>query len=101
MPKAYFIFTEAVKDIEALNAYLGKAAPTAAPHGGVPLVIHDSPDVIEGSWHGDRVVVVEFPSMEAAKAWYQSDDYQAVIGERFAAADCNAVLVPGFEPPAS
>ena len=100
MTKAYFIFTEVVKDIDALNAYLGKAAPTAAAHGGSALVLHDDPEVIEGSWHGSRVVVIEFPSMEAAKGWYNSPEYQAVIGERLAAADCNAVIVPGFDPPA-
>jgi len=97
MTKAYFIFTEAVKDADALNAYLGKAAPMAHAHGGAALVLHDNPEVIEGDWHGDRVVIIEFPSMEAAKAWYHSDEYQAVIGERMAAADCKAILVPAFE----
>ena len=43
-----------------------------------------------------QTVVMEFESVEAAKAWYYSDAYQAAAKLRQAAANCNAVIIPGF-----
>jgi uncharacterized protein (DUF1330 family) len=57
--------------------------------------------VIEGSWKGKRVVVLEFDSVDAARKWYNSPDYQAIIGERHKAADANAILVEEFVMPGS
>ena len=44
------------------------------------------------------MVVLEFPTVEAAKAWYHSPAYQAVIGERLAASSGRAVIVEGVAP---
>ncbi len=101
MAKGYFIITEEIKDEAGLNAYSGKAVPTILQSGGKPIVVEDNVDMIEGKWHGTRTVVLEFDSVDAARAWYNSDAYQAVIGERHAAADSNAVIVGGFEMPSS
>jgi uncharacterized protein (DUF1330 family) len=55
--------------------------------------------VLEGEWHGNQTVVLEFPSPEAARAWYESPAYQKAKSLREAAADTNAVIVAGFEAP--
>ncbi len=99
MAKGYFIFTEDIKDAEAMQAYAGKAIPTIMQGGGRPIVVESNVDVIEGTWHGQQTVIIEFDSVEAAKGWYNSPEYQAIIGERHAAADSNAVIVGGFEMP--
>ncbi len=99
MAKGYFIFTEDIKDQAAMGAYAGKAIPTIIQSGGKPIVVDSNAEVIEGKWHGQQTVILEFESVDAAKAWYNSDDYQAVIGERHAASDSNAVIVSGFEMP--
>ena len=101
MAKGYFIITEEIKDEDGMNAYSGKAVPTILQGGGRPIVVEDNVDVIEGKWHGSRTIIVEFDSVDAARAWYNSDAYQAVIGERHAAADSNAIIVSGFEMPGS
>ena len=46
-------------------------------------------------------MIVEFVSVEAARGWYNSPEYQAVVGQRHAAAESNAVIIGGFEMPAS
>ena len=78
-----------------------KALPTILRSGGHPIVVHDGPEVIEGQWHGSRTVVLEFDSVEAARNWYNSPDYQAIVGERHASAEANAAIVGGFEMPGS
>lgn len=98
-PKGYVILTEAIRDQEGMKAY-GKAA--AAAMGGVNILAVDTaPEVIEGTWHGDQTVVLEFESVDAARAWYESDAYQQAARLRRAAADCNAVIVAGFEMPSA
>ena len=87
------------RDQAAYDAYVQKAVPTILQAGGRPLVVHDAPGVIEGQWHGPRTVVLEFDSEDAARNWYESPAYQAVVGERHASAATNAVIVSGFEMP--
>jgi uncharacterized protein (DUF1330 family) len=99
MPKGYVVFTEAVADRGALDAYAQKAIPTVLGSGGVPVIAGPAEEVIEGDWHGDQTVVIEFESVEAARAWYNSDAYQAIVGERHAAAESNAAIFAGFEMP--
>ena len=101
MPKGYVIFTEKVNDQEAMGAYAQVAIPTVLAAGGKFIVAGPPVDVLEGEWHGDRTVIVEFVSVEAARGWYNSPEYQAVVSQRHAAAESNAVIIGGFEPPAS
>src|ERR1700759_1470051 len=94
MPKGYVILTESIKDPEGMKAY-GRAAGAAM--GGVNILAVDTkPETIEGTWHGDQTVVLEFESVDAARAWYESDAYQEAAKLRQAAADCNAVIISGF-----
>jgi uncharacterized protein (DUF1330 family) len=92
--KGYVILTEAVKDPEGMKAY-GQAAGAAM--GGVNvLAVDTAPKVVEGSWHGNQTVVLEFESVDAARAWYESEAYQKAAKLRQAAADCNVVTLSGF-----
>lgn len=100
MPKGYAIFTEDIHDEAGMNAYVQRAIPTITQAGGRIVVVDESPELIEGSWHGKRTVVVEFDSVEAARNWYRSPEYQELVGLRQAAADSNVVIVAGLEMPA-
>jgi uncharacterized protein (DUF1330 family) len=99
MPKGYLIFTEAVHDPAGLVEYGRAAAPAMAGRDFAVLVVADDHEVLEGEWTGTRTVILEFPSVEAARDWYRSPEYQAAIPIRQAAADCRGVIVAGFEPP--
>lgn len=101
MAKGYVIVTEEIHDQAGYDGYVSKALPTILEAGGRVLVVHDDPEVIEGNWHGTRVVMLEFDSVEAARDWYNSPGYQAIVGERHASADANAAIVAEFEMPGS
>jgi|SRR5450759_50518 uncharacterized protein (DUF1330 family) len=101
MPKGYAIFTEKVNDEGATGAYAQAAVPTVFAAGGTVLVAGPPEDVLEGEWHGNQTVILEFASVEAARGWYNSPEYQAVIGKRHAAAASNAVIIGAFEMPTS
>ena len=95
MPKAYVIFTEAIHDQDGMRAY--ETASTAPiVESGARVLAVDAGRPLEGEWHGDRTVLLEFDSVEAAQAWYDSPAYQAAAPLRHAAATTNAVILAGF-----
>jgi len=60
-----------------VKEYLEKIDATLAPHYG-KYRVHGGPyHSLEGAWSGD-LVVIEFPSLEHAKAWYDSASYRAI-----------------------
>ena len=95
MPKGYMIFTETIHDREAMKAY-SEAAAKAVVGGPKPLAVDQQPVVLEGEWPATQTVVLEFESVDAAKAWYQSDAYQGAVPLRQAGADTNVVIISGF-----
>jgi uncharacterized protein (DUF1330 family) len=101
MPNGYVIFTTAIRDPAGFEAYVQKSLPTLMQAGGRPLIVDDNPQVLEGQWHGTRTVVLEFDSVDTARAWYNSAGYQAIVGERHKAAETNVVIVGGFVIPGS
>ena len=100
MSKGYVIFTEDIRDETGIGVYARQAVPTIIQAGGRVVVADDAPELIEGSWHGKRTVILEFDSVEAARNWYRSPEYQGVVGLRHDAADSNAVIVAGVGMPA-
>ncbi len=99
VPKGYVIVTEAIRDHAGMDAYGEASAPSIIEAGARVLVVDPRPEVLEGEWHGDRTVVLEFESVEAARAWYTSESYDQVKPMRHAAAQSNAVILAGFELP--
>jgi len=97
MPKGYMVFTEDIHDVAGMAAYAQASAKTLA--GVRVLVVDAHPQVMEGEWHGDRTVILEFASVEAARAWYDSPAYREALPLRQAAARSNAVILTGFELP--
>lgn len=65
-------------DIDAYRAsgYLEAAVRTAAAHGGVYRARGGAITVLEGEWEPERMVIIEFPSMDDLLAWYHSEEYQ-------------------------
>ncbi|MEU6140475.1 DUF1330 domain-containing protein [Streptomyces sp. NPDC047081] len=100
MPKGYVILTEAINDPGGMAAYGRAAGLSLAESGGSVLALDANPQLLEGSWHGDQTVVLEFESVEAARAWYESAAYEKAKPLRQAAAETNAVIVSGFVMPA-
>jgi uncharacterized protein (DUF1330 family) len=74
----YVIANYTVTNKDAYKAYGPAVAPTLRAHGAEILVADFGPEVKEGT-PGEVVVVLRFPSKEAALAWYESEEYQAIV----------------------
>ena len=96
-----FIREEPVKDASALASYSAQNRANAAlfieQYAIRPLAVYGDMEVLEGD-DADGVVLLEFPSMEAARAWYDSPEYQAAITARHEATRYRAILFEGLKP---
>lgn len=95
---AYLIVNIEIIDPAAFERYREAVPPLIARHGGRYLVRGGETRQLEGSrpWH--RVVVLEFPSREAAEACYADPDYAPLLALRLASTNSDAVLVDGYAP---
>ena len=92
---AYVIATVDVRDAALFEEYRKQVPDTIARHGGKYLVRGGQHQVLEGAWQPSRLVVLEFPSLEQARRWYDSEDYRAPKALRMKCALTDAVLVEG------
>lgn len=79
---------------EDVLVYMERIQATMEPFGGRFLVHGAAPDVIEGPVEGG-FVLIEFPGTDAARAWYESDAYQAILPMRTDHMDGTAVILQG------
>ena len=92
---AYLVTTITVTNPERFQEYRKLAGPAVAQYGGKYLVRGGERTVLEGKFEANRLVVVEFPSSEDAKTFYNSPEYQAARQKRIGACDSNMVLAEG------
>jgi uncharacterized protein (DUF1330 family) len=90
---AYVIATETVKDAAMFDAYRAAVPETLAPFGARFVVRGGKLSVLEGEWIHPRLVIIEFPSRQAAEDWYRSDAYQKIISLRLNSTVGNLVIV--------
>ena len=74
---AYVVVDVDRTDLERAARYSELSGPSVERHGGRFLARGGPIDVLEDDWHPQRLVVIEFESVEAAHAWYDSEDYRA------------------------
>ena len=89
---AYFIAQYVVNDAALYGEYQKGAGPTIAAHGGELVTFDIAAETIEGTPPGAQTVILKFDDTAAAKTWYNSAEYQAVVGKRLAATDGFAII---------
>ena len=92
---AYLVARIDVRDAAGFDAYREAVTPVIAAHGGRYLVRGGEMDVLEGPPPPGRLVVVEFPTMGAARTFYASGDYAPVLKLRTGSTVSEVVLVEG------
>jgi uncharacterized protein (DUF1330 family) len=95
---AFFLFhNKQVRNPAELQEYKARVASSVAAYEGRYRVLGGKPLVVEGDWHPSFLVMIEFPSVERATAWYGSDVYEGLKAMRLAAVDSEGVLMAGIE----
>jgi uncharacterized protein (DUF1330 family) len=92
---AYFIVDNEVTDPAGFEEYRKQVPGTVEKYGGKFLVRGGQMQTLEGDWKPKRIVVTEFPSIEQARRWYDSEEYRALKALRLRTARGSVVLVEG------
>lgn len=95
---AYVIAQMTVNDIDTYYEYASRLFETTGDFGGKLLAANDA-EVREGDVPYLRTVIGEFPSLEQARAWYDSEKYQAIIHLRQNATRGTLLMVEGIVMP--
>ena len=99
-PPAYVIVEMHITDMERYKRYLEAAPATVKAAGGEYVIRGGRQESLEGDWQPHRVAMLRFPSYEAAKAWYDGENYRRVRELRAGTTDYfNMVLVEGVATP--
>ena len=89
---AYFIVDVVWKDDTSRKQYLAAVGATLESYGG-RVAVAGPAEQIEGNWRPELVVVLEFDSVERARAWYVCDEYEKVKPFRHQGAESKMILV--------
>jgi uncharacterized protein (DUF1330 family) len=93
---AYVMAEVNVTNPEGYKEYAALVPATIAQHGGKFLVRGGASEPLEGEWPQRRRVIIEFPSMEAAKRWFASPEYAKPMALRRANSEGRLLLMEGF-----
>jgi uncharacterized protein (DUF1330 family) len=92
---AYMIVEAKVKDPEKYGQYIAKVPETAARHGGRYLARTNKIEPLFGGWNPERLILLEFPSIENIHRWLDSVEYRLIAPLREAGADTRAIILDG------
>ena len=92
---SYIIVDVQVTNPTTYKQYRESVLPTLEAYGGRYLARGGAAENLEGDWKPNRIVVLEFDSMERAKAWWSSEEYREPKKLRQSAAVTNMVVVEG------
>ncbi|MCX7148789.1 MAG: DUF1330 domain-containing protein [Rhodocyclales bacterium] len=93
---AYLVVDARSSDPERMVEYRRLAQAAVEKFGGRYLVRGAAYTTLEGSWQPERLVVLEFPSMEIARIFYDSPEYGEARSARQGVSDFDLLLVEGY-----
>ena len=93
---AYLIYDVEIHDPERYGEFMKQIKPVAESFGARYLVRGGSHEVLEGDWHPSRLVLFEFPDMDAARRLFTSDEYAPLKELRQSCSTGHVVIVEGL-----
>jgi uncharacterized protein (DUF1330 family) len=92
MPAYFVAVRSSIKDAKEMEAYGQKARKSMAGHQVKALAAYGRTRSTDGP-HTEGAVILEFPTFEAAEAWYDSPAYQDAVAHRFAGGDYQTFII--------
>lgn len=95
--KAYIFLDITITDSTRYDEYRKLTVATLVPYEGKFIVRGGKRELLDGDWTTDRIVILEFPGMDKAKAWWNSEEYAPAKAIRESASNARVMLLEGFE----
>ena len=90
---AYVVVDITVTDPEEYKTYIQRAPTAVETFGGKYLARGGKVEVLEGDWQPNRLVILEFESIERAKQWLNSPEYHPARQIRHKTAQTNMIVI--------
>lgn len=94
---AYIIVDVTIHNSDNYEGYKKLTPASIAAYNGKFIVRGGTTETLEGDWQPGRIVVLEFPSVERARQWWESEEYAPAKAIRQANASTKMILAEGFE----
>ena len=94
---AYIVVQVQIHDLEKFAAYRQMVPPTLKAYGGRYLVRGGDWKSLEGTWNPQRLVIIEFDSVDQAKNWWSSKEYAPAKQLRENSTNSKMIVVEGYE----
>lgn len=95
---AYVVVEITTRDPGTMARYREIARPIVEAHGGRYLARGGATRALEGGWEPERLVILEFPDMARAVAWWECAEYAEARDLRQRAGETRMVVVEGLPP---
>jgi uncharacterized protein (DUF1330 family) len=92
---AYIIALEVINNRDEFDKYRALVHDVLEKYKGEIIVSNENVEIFEGEWPYTKTVVIRFPSIQQAKRWYESPEYQEIVQYRIRATTTNLILVDG------
>lgn len=93
--KGYLVLDLSILELNGFMQYAEEIPVFIEKHGGRYLVQGAVPETMEGSWAPERLVILEFPSTDNAKAFLADPDAQPLFALRHETTNSQLVLAQG------
>lgn len=93
MAALLIVHVKEIRDLEKYEIYKPQAAAAIAQYGGRYLVRGGDTHIVEGNWKPNRLVILEFPTMEQLNAFMKSEEYAPALALRQSIAESDAIAV--------
>jgi len=97
LPAYCFFDVRKITDPDKVATYRAQVVKNVEQYGGRYLVLGGDFSVVEGDWQPGIPVLITFPSLAQAKAWYESEDYRPLKELRLAGTEGSAVIIEGCD----
>jgi uncharacterized protein (DUF1330 family) len=95
MPAYFLVDILEVSDAAKMEEYKKQVGAVVEKFGGRYLIVGGAAEVVEGAWRPTFPVLIQFPSREQARRWYDSEEYRPLKALRLAASRANSVFLEG------
>lgn len=92
----YVIAQLSIHDRDSYNKYQSRFLDVFKKFKGKLLAADENPQIVEGVWERDKVILIEFPDENAFRDWAFSDEYQEIAKDRHAGSNGTVLLIKAF-----
>ena len=93
----YVLAQLTLTDREAYGRYQARFLEVLSAHGGRLLASEELPEVLEGRWDKDKIVLIAFPDRAAFEGWAYGPEYEEIVVDGKAGAEATVVLIRGLD----